>query len=864
MKRQLATLFCLSLSFAYADESALEPFVEPLIAAAEAPAEEPLKIAKNQVCTSGTLSYVELRHREKQGVGYDKGYTTAATFLTPSWISQFQPFLDVRGHVFNDGKFATNVGIGSRYMPLVPNWALGAGVYYDWRQTSKQDFNQVGFIFESLSPWIDFRLNGYFPVGTTQRTECPQFSNFCGNNAFAKQQLASALANIEGEIGFWIPRVLNPVDVYFAIGPYYLFEEKIDNVKFGDAIGGKARIFARILDGVTVGIDATYDKIFNTRVQGYATISFPFGPGNMQKTGFRKSERYCPCPDTFTQLSILAQPVYRNEIIPLQEEERCCIVSDCNGCPYNIVFVNNALASFGCGTFEQPYSLLKLAEFHSDPCDIIYVCAGDETTHNQNEGIILKNNQLLTSSAVPLQLGPFCIPACDPCSRPAISNPNGTAITLANSNTVTGFNIENSVNGIVGTASCPGTSYCINKNTFTTISSNVINLTLPDSNCAIISDNNFISNPGATAIKINANNNSKAIISYNNINEIGTGIDITAANGSCTSIFDNRILKFSVDGITLNLINSGPTCIKDNVLTGTKNNLLALGSVGINVTGQNNSAINILNTQLSNVTGDGMIFNLTNSGPTSIQNCSLSNLENNGINLTSQNSGSFQVANTQITSAPGDGIVLDITNSGPTTFRSCTLNQIGTNGLNVTIADNSSLNVSNCEISGPGDLGILLSAMNNSQICFTSNHISNFNRLNFITIENSILGYIKNIDQNISTQGLLINSNNSFMAINENSFSNEGDPFTILVNIASSDSSCLSLRDNVNTNANGYLLVNPGGNPPSYLKIEVPNAVQGLPGLESLQSINAGPITIPGTNVTFVPLGTCGESSCSN
>ncbi len=56
-----------------------------------------------------------LRHIESGGIGYEDGYTTLEAFLAsdPSkWA--VTPFLDARGHVFDNGKWAANAGVGLR------------------------------------------------------------------------------------------------------------------------------------------------------------------------------------------------------------------------------------------------------------------------------------------------------------------------------------------------------------------------------------------------------------------------------------------------------------------------------------------------------------------------------------------------------------------------------------------------------------------------------------------------------------------------------------------------------------------------------------------------------------------------------
>ena len=54
------------------------------------------------------------RHTEANGVGYNDGYTTLEGFGIYDENESFMPFLDLRAHVFNNGKMAGNVGLGSR------------------------------------------------------------------------------------------------------------------------------------------------------------------------------------------------------------------------------------------------------------------------------------------------------------------------------------------------------------------------------------------------------------------------------------------------------------------------------------------------------------------------------------------------------------------------------------------------------------------------------------------------------------------------------------------------------------------------------------------------------------------------------
>ena len=116
---------------------------------------------------------IRLRHIESKGLGYNKGYSSLDAFLTyPKWSGDFLPFVDLRGHVFNDGKTAANAGWGFRYLSEPKKRVFGLNFYYDYRDASKKSYRQVSAGLEALGITWDFRMNGYLPVGGKRSVPC--------------------------------------------------------------------------------------------------------------------------------------------------------------------------------------------------------------------------------------------------------------------------------------------------------------------------------------------------------------------------------------------------------------------------------------------------------------------------------------------------------------------------------------------------------------------------------------------------------------------------------------------------------------------------------------------------------------------
>ena len=215
-----------------------------------------------------------IRHIESKGIGYNQGYSTLEAFFSPyePLHDRWFPFVDFRGHVFNNARLAANAGIGCRYLSLSNVWGpriWGANVYYDYRNTKHATYHQTALGLESLGETWDFRLNGYLPFGSKKSSFYDlQFDHFAGHSMFQSRRREFAMKGANLEIGAHV-RPYEWLPLYLAAGPYYL--------RGGNsAWGGEARAAFDCCDYVRLEAFVSYDNVFKWTGQGQLSLIFPF------------------------------------------------------------------------------------------------------------------------------------------------------------------------------------------------------------------------------------------------------------------------------------------------------------------------------------------------------------------------------------------------------------------------------------------------------------------------------------------------------------------------------------------------------------------------------------------------------------
>ena len=588
---------------------------------------------------------VTLRHIESKGIGYNQGYTTLEGFFTvPNLMDTvWFPFLDIRGHLFNDKKSAANAGVGLRYLRASHVW--GVNSYFDYRNTEWHHYNQYGIGFECLGQAFDFRLNGYFPFGKRKSSYThAKFVGFKGHNMILSRRREFAFAGLNAEVGAHA-KLGTHCSLYTALGSYY-----IDHGS-RNSWGGELRLAFDITDYFRIEGNTSYDRIFQWIGQGQISLNLHFGPkkqiqGRLSRTskksqakksffGSKKSSSWSKRFNTRTEKNTEAPPekksdtcskklmlrrralqrIDRHEIIAVEKRRfHPKAINPATGQPYFFIFVNNA--SHSDGTFESPYPTLTLAQANSGPGDIIMVFPGTGAPY-LDQPITLKDTQKLwgTGLSYPVQttVGAITIPPFSS-SFPTISTTITTAaVTLGNSNEIAGMQFSNT-HGIAifgGDPTLLGhgiTHTHLHQNIFSNGGDNFIALFNCFGNLEI--DNNQLSNNPNTVINIFNTNfpvNSNLIITDNTISSSGLGIQLLPLSPSGQmNIFlaRNSVKNSSVDGV--DIVTAG---FNQNVCGTLQNNSFT------NVTGSGIFVINsVLPTATFNLDFVGNIFTTINTG----------------------------------------------------------------------------------------------------------------------------------------------------------------------------------------------------------------------------------------------------------
>lgn len=175
-------------------------------------------------------------------------------------------FLNGRFHWEDNDQQITSVGLGFRKLLPGHDVILGANAYYDSVHSEHgNDIYQLGLGVEVLTHWVDARFNYYLPendqfvVGRSSTSSTHRNLGPGGIRINTTQQnfvqLETGLEGFNAEVGFLIPGLDKFAEVRAFIGYYHY-----DNPFGADFDGVKARLEARLLRGVSVGVEYWDDE----------------------------------------------------------------------------------------------------------------------------------------------------------------------------------------------------------------------------------------------------------------------------------------------------------------------------------------------------------------------------------------------------------------------------------------------------------------------------------------------------------------------------------------------------------------------------------------------------------------------------
>lgn len=393
-----------------------------------------------------------VRHVEGKGVGYNDGYTTLEMFITRNRCQyKWVPFLDVRGHVFNNARYAANAGMGLRYIRSPVAW--GVNGYYDYRNTRAFHYNQVGVGLEAVGSFWSVQLNTYLPVGRTRSppydvsyrgtTGLAEFWGFRGHQLLL-QFPGGAAYNAKEEVAFrgidasftMRPVKKGPFSLDWGLGPYYFLSAQGHKT----AIGGRFNLGLGFTEYLALNVTTTYDPLFRQRVQAGLKVTIPLGRKNAgasclplpSEASSFYVERLSRGADRSEIIVIDAQKIHRE--VHLQEA-----VNPHTGRPYLFYFVDNQ--SHSAGTYEDPFPTLQEAFSRAHPGDIVYVYPGSGSSY-ETRFTLLDDQRLLSSSfehVLETRQGPITLPAQTDLSPSLHSVQDGPMFNLGHRNQISGF-----------------------------------------------------------------------------------------------------------------------------------------------------------------------------------------------------------------------------------------------------------------------------------------------------------------------------------------------------------------------------------------------------------------------------------------
>ena len=403
--------------------------------------------------------------------GYNAGYANVGAFIPYKLDQDSILFATGTGMVTYDGRGGGTVGGGWRYYMEDLDRIVGLAAFMDFDNGHNKPYQQMGFSFESLGRYTDYRINGYVPVNQPDHvlyTGLAGTSTLLGSGIglLRNSTVEQAFSGFDAEIGGPTP-LLGRYGLNAYIGGYYYGGMGQNG---GNFTGVSGRLLSQINEDVSFGVQVTNDHMFGLNTQFQVFMNLPDGrPGKWMRN---LSVRDRMMQNVFRQGRVVAKTesfqTYDAAIDPNSHK------------PYFVAVIDPNATTNGTGTIGSPFSSIanyqSLTAAQRQQYDLILVRPrndGTSTNLDTNTAGIgtfdVFNNQRFLSTTVQqtfltanlpgvaLPLGGFT-----PGASPVLVNSSGgDVVTLVGGNTqteqVSGFQIQgsgtgNGIHGINNTA----------------------------------------------------------------------------------------------------------------------------------------------------------------------------------------------------------------------------------------------------------------------------------------------------------------------------------------------------------------------------------------------------------------------------
>lgn len=376
-----------------------------------------------------------------KGIGYQNSFASLEAFVPLAQPHRDRLwFADFRGLFNKDGATGGNIGFGRRQFCPWLNATLGAHLYYDYRETAANHFQQLSPGFDILTDCWEFRANGYLPTVFDDRKSAPHRDFFHGNSLYLG--FDTALTGADMELGVPVPLCdrFQPK----LLGGLYCF----DGPEHDRFWGWRARVEGQLSDAVSLHLSVQNDPLFDTTVSFAVAVRFPGGALMRPRPLTGLLEGLLSYPLQRRADERLTADVRRLQNIVIDDTEETLAINPATGQPLQWLHV--AAGGNSDGSFEDPYATLTKAlrdeRYLAGNIDVIYVRSGfhQSVTHTGDFGLV-DGTQLLSNGPVQMidtQLGPRMLPysGIDPVmlGLPIIEG----QVTMGNQTKLSGFEVQ--------------------------------------------------------------------------------------------------------------------------------------------------------------------------------------------------------------------------------------------------------------------------------------------------------------------------------------------------------------------------------------------------------------------------------------